>query len=98
MKKVILSLLCTAATFALQAQSIQPSDPEATPEARQLLERLDKIRQKGIMYGHQDDLLTGNTSAASSASWSSASTGAWIRSPSPRSARWRNGSTSATAS
>lgn len=61
MKKVFLSLLCAAAAFALQAQTIQPSDPEATPEARQLLERLDKIRQKGIMYGHQDDLLTGNT-------------------------------------
>ena len=57
MKKILLTLLCAAAAFALRAQSIQPSDPEATPEARQLLERLDKIRQKGIMYGHQDDLL-----------------------------------------
>ena len=61
MKKILLPLLCAAAAFALRAQSIQPSDPEATPEARQLLERLDKIRQKGIMYGHQDDLLTGST-------------------------------------
>ena len=62
MKKIFLTLLlCAGAAFGLRAQSIQPSDPEATPEARQLLERLDKIRQKGIMYGHQDDLLTGHT-------------------------------------
>ena len=62
MKKLFLTLLlCAGAAFGLRAQSIQPSDPEATPEARQLLERLDKIRQKGIMYGHQDDLLTGHT-------------------------------------
>ncbi len=61
MRKFLLLLLCTGTAFSLYAQGIRPADPEATPEARQLLERLYRIRQKGIMYGHQDDLLTGHT-------------------------------------
>ncbi len=43
------------------AQTWQVSDPEATPEAKQLFERLQKIQKKGTMFGHQDDLVTGST-------------------------------------
>lgn len=39
----------------------QPADPDATPEARSLYERLWKIQERGIMYGHQDDLMCGHT-------------------------------------
>lgn len=51
----------TACSVSLSAQTRQPADPEATPEARQLLTRLINIQSKGIMYGHQDDLMTGHT-------------------------------------
>ena len=61
MKKILLSLLATGCALTLSAQAFVASDPEATPEARRLLERLVKIRDKGIMYGHQDDLMTGYT-------------------------------------
>lgn len=38
-----------------------PADPEATPEAQVLFQRLQKIQKKGTMYGHQDDLMYGHT-------------------------------------
>ena len=38
----------------------QKAEPEKTA-AQQLLERLDTLRQKGIMYGHQDDPMYGLT-------------------------------------
>lgn len=38
-----------------------PADPEATPEAQALFQRLQKIQKKGTMYGHQDDLMYGHT-------------------------------------
>jgi mannan endo-1,4-beta-mannosidase len=37
------------------------ANPNATPEAKQLFTRLQQLQDKGIMYGHQDDLMTGNT-------------------------------------
>ncbi|MBO4499938.1 MAG: hypothetical protein J5732_06760 [Bacteroidaceae bacterium] len=37
----------------------QPSDPEATLEARLLFSRLMKLQKEGCMYGHQDDLMYG---------------------------------------
>ena len=61
MKRILLTVFALGAALTLSAQTFQCADPEATPEARQLLERLAKIREKGIMYGHQDDLLTGYT-------------------------------------
>ena len=61
MKRILLTVFALGAALTLSAQAFQCADPEATPEARQLLERLAKIREKGIMYGHQDDLLTGYT-------------------------------------
>jgi mannan endo-1,4-beta-mannosidase len=64
MKKITLltaMALCSAALWAQPAQGWQPADPEATPEAGQLFARLLKIQAKGTMYGHQDDLMCGNT-------------------------------------
>ena len=43
------------------AQQGGPADPQATPEAKQLFERLMKLQEKGVMYGHQDDLMYGTT-------------------------------------
>ena len=61
MKKSISFLLLALFTVSLSAQSWQPADPNATPEAKELFARLLKIKSKGIMYGHQDDLVTGHT-------------------------------------
>lgn len=36
-----------------------PADPQSTPEAKQLFARLMSLQDKGIMYGHQDDLMYG---------------------------------------
>lgn len=60
MKKTFILLLLTVAV-GLCAQNRLPADPNATPEAKQLLNRLWKIQSEGIMYGHQDDLMTGHT-------------------------------------
>jgi mannan endo-1,4-beta-mannosidase len=61
MKTVSLSMFLMLFYVALFAQTWQPADPEATLEAKQLFSRLLKIKEKGIMYGHQDDLMTGRT-------------------------------------
>ena len=37
----------------------KPTDPKATAETVKLYQNLQKIRQKGIMFGHQDDLAYG---------------------------------------
>lgn len=50
-----------AVSLSVPAQTWQPADPDATPEAKQLFTRLLNIQSKGIMYGHQDDLMTGHT-------------------------------------
>ena len=47
MKRILLSILALGASLAVSAQVFRCADPEATPE----------IRDKGIMYGHQDELL-----------------------------------------
>ena len=61
MKKIITSVLVAIVSISLSAQAWQPADPDATPEAKQLFARLMKIQDKGIMYGHQDDLMCGRT-------------------------------------
>ena len=43
------------------SSKFQPVDPQATPEAKALFQRLMKLQEKGVMYGHQDDLMTGYT-------------------------------------
>ncbi len=38
-----------------------PADPDATPETVNLYRSLLELQQKGVMYGHQDDLMYGRT-------------------------------------
>ena len=38
------------------AQSLVPSDPSATKETIHLYQNLKKLMDKGILFGHQDDL------------------------------------------
>jgi mannan endo-1,4-beta-mannosidase len=62
MKKItslLLFLLIISCTK--QTRMIGPADPQATPEAKQLFQRLMELQQKGVMYGHQDDLMYGFT-------------------------------------
>jgi mannan endo-1,4-beta-mannosidase len=61
MKRKLIFILFLMPGTGLMAQAWQPADPGATDEAKQLFARLLSIQGKGIMYGHQDDLMTGNT-------------------------------------
>ena len=58
MKKILAMAVAVIAVTACTTQ--QKAEPEKTA-AQQLLERLDTLRQKGIMYGHQDDPMYGLT-------------------------------------
>lgn len=60
MKKINIVIFFLFLFLCLSAQTWQPADPNATPEAKQLFNRLLKLQEKGIMYGHQDDLMTGH--------------------------------------
>ena len=54
-------LILAAATFAMLAcTTTKNAEPEKTG-AQQLFERLDSLRQKGYMFGHQDDPMYGLT-------------------------------------
>ena len=55
----ILLLLC--AGIAAKAGKPVPSDPKATPEAVKLYQKMLILQQKGMMFGHQDDLPYGTT-------------------------------------
>lgn len=61
MKKLLITLLLVCAAGVAYGQVWKVSDPEATPEAKVLFERLQKLQKRGIMFGHQDDLITGST-------------------------------------
>jgi len=61
MKKIKYVILLLFVTICASAQEYLPSDPQATPEAKQLFARLMKLQDKGVMYGHQDDLMYGTT-------------------------------------
>lgn len=61
MRKKYIGILFMLFAVGLSAQTWQPADPEASLEAKQLFARLLNIQSKGIMYGHQDDLMTGHT-------------------------------------
>jgi mannan endo-1,4-beta-mannosidase len=61
MRKTHISILFLMVGIQAKTQVWQPADPDATPEAKLLFARLHKIQEKGTMYGHQDDLMTGNT-------------------------------------
>jgi mannan endo-1,4-beta-mannosidase len=59
MKTVHLIIVCLFVSLFVSCEKSPVSDPKATPEAKQLFARLQKLQEKGIMYGHQDDLMTG---------------------------------------
>jgi mannan endo-1,4-beta-mannosidase len=61
MKKVSLLIVLSVFTLCVYAQKGVPSDRKATPEAKQLFSRLMALQDKGIMYGHQDDIMYGTT-------------------------------------
>lgn len=62
MKKILIgAAMLLGMCLSAYAQEWKPADPDATPEAVALFNRLKKIQEKGIMYGHQDDLVTGRT-------------------------------------
>ena len=63
MKKSLISLALAALvlTACNGGRGVQiPSDSTPT-KAQQLAERLDSLRQKGYMFGHQDDTMYGLT-------------------------------------
>ena len=57
MKKIVLMVVAAMSLFACATKQ---SETQKTA-AQQLLERLDSLRLKGIMYGHQDDPMYGLT-------------------------------------
>ncbi len=62
MKTLNLTLLLTALALSSFGQKLPvPADKKATKETIILLQSLNNLRNKGIMYGHQDDLMYGYT-------------------------------------
>jgi len=62
--KVLLSGLLLFSILTCQAQparALLPADPQAGPEAVKLFQRMMDLQKKGVMYGHQDDLMYGYT-------------------------------------
>ncbi|MDR2496741.1 MAG: glycoside hydrolase family 26 protein [Tannerellaceae bacterium] len=47
--------------LGVRAGDYVTSNPQATPEAKALFSRLVQLQSKGVMYGHQDDLMCGST-------------------------------------
>jgi mannan endo-1,4-beta-mannosidase len=47
--------------FQSFVQGQQPTDKKATAETVKLYQNLFKLQQKGIMFGHQDDLAYGHS-------------------------------------
>ena len=58
MKKIL--LMAVAAMAVVSCSTPKQAEPAKT-QAQLLIERLDSLRQKGIMYGHQDDPFYGLT-------------------------------------
>ena len=61
MRKVYFLIFCISMNLGVISQTWEPANPHATPEAKTLFARLLKLQDKGIMYGHQDDLMCGST-------------------------------------
>lgn len=63
LKKYILASLAFAVfscnSNAQKTQKVTLSDTEATPETVHLFQNLNKLKEKGYMFGHQDDLAYG---------------------------------------
>ena len=59
---IVLVILSLSVSCNLKKAEILPTaDQQATAEAVELFSRLMKLQEKGIMYGHQDDLMYGHT-------------------------------------
>jgi mannan endo-1,4-beta-mannosidase len=58
-KNLILFLLLVIASRTTFSQEKQLTDDKATKETKNLYKNLQKLMQKGIMFGHQDDLAYG---------------------------------------
>ncbi|HLN71793.1 MAG TPA: glycosyl hydrolase [Prolixibacteraceae bacterium] len=58
--KNLLILLLLCAGLSVQAKKPLTADPKASKETVKLYQRLQKLQQKGTMFGHQDDLPYGN--------------------------------------
>ncbi len=56
---ILLLLLCIG--IAAQAGKPVPSDPKATKEAVKLYQKMLKLQQKGLMFGHQDAMAYGTS-------------------------------------
>lgn len=59
--KKLLTLLFILASLVSQAAKQLPSDPKATPEATKLYQRMLKLQDKGLMFGHQDAFAYGTS-------------------------------------
>jgi mannan endo-1,4-beta-mannosidase len=60
MKTLILAFILMAfALFSFGQKLPMPADKKATRETRALFQSLFELKNKGVMYGHQDDLMYG---------------------------------------
>lgn len=59
MKTLNIIILVACMATSMFAQKYAPANPQATPEAKQLFVRLMDLQKKGVMYGHQDDVMYG---------------------------------------
>ena len=60
MRTIKFFAIAAAAMLMIQSCGNNPTTPQQTP-AKQLLSRLETLRQKGVMFGHQDDPMYGLT-------------------------------------
>ena len=56
----VLLLLAFLALCSFKAKATLPADKKATKETVRLFQSLYELKNKGIMYGHQDDLMYGS--------------------------------------
>jgi mannan endo-1,4-beta-mannosidase len=62
MKKLILALILVCISLSCNCQKLPaPADKKATKETVCLFRSLFSLQNKGIMYGHQDDLMYGSS-------------------------------------
>ena len=56
---VVIMMFCVLLCPAQSGKVLVPANPQASKEAEQLFQRLMDLQKKGVMYGHQDDLMYG---------------------------------------
>jgi mannan endo-1,4-beta-mannosidase len=60
-RSFLIMILILAPVFTFSQKLPSPSDKKATRETVELYRSLYRLKEKGIMYGHQDDLMYGYT-------------------------------------